>query len=53
MDIGNSISELYTVIAGEGSFRVTDLSEFSSLSHSDMLLVTGGGLWNFICSFVP
>ncbi len=50
MDIGNSISELYTVIAGEGSSGVTNLSEFSSLSLSDMLLVTGGGSGT---SFVP
>jgi hypothetical protein len=50
MDIGNSISELYTVIAGEVSSRVTDLSGFSSLSLSDMLLVTGGGSGT---SFVP
>jgi hypothetical protein len=50
MDIGKSISELYTIIAGEGSSRVTDLSGFSSLSLSDTLLVTGGGSET---SFVP
>jgi hypothetical protein len=50
MDIGNSISELYTGIAGEGSSRVTDLADFSSLSLSGMLLVTGGGSGT---SFVP
>jgi len=46
MDIGNSISELYTIIAGEGSLGLL----IFQVSLFDVLLVSGGGSET---SFVP